>query len=128
MTNYDELAQRRIRLAEAMGFQRVPDQDGAVIDLWTQPGNANNYFRAPGVGLISEQIPDPFTDANNAWAVYQQFDAGDLQDEFHKALQEVVARRCHPDAKRYCHQVSRVEPWDWPRAALEVLDNDLEGK
>ena len=66
--------QDRIRLAEAMGWMRCPDQNGAVIDLWM------HRERWPERWFNLDELPDPFTDANDCDAVIaklnERFDIG----------------------------------------------------
>lgn len=110
--------QDRIRLADAMGWTRIRmkyvEMDEKSYPFGCLP--AEQYAGGKVIKHIKEQIPDPFTDANDAWAVHEHMMASDMAEDYKDALFERVVRQGHQYSR-----AQDVTPWDWPRAALTAL-------
>ena len=102
----------RIRLAEAMGWRRGAIHTVAVMgrpipaQRWTDPRGAD---RAPSA------LPDPFTDANDDYAVLEWM--RDIEEETPRwrAFKDTMLEWATSHSWNY-----RVG--DWARAALAALD------
>ena len=101
--------QDRIRLAEAMGWKRN-ESPWAGSKQWQAPSDPRPRWK---------NAPDPFTDANDAYAVHQHFMASEQSEAYKDALFELVVRPRHQYSR-----AQDVVPWHWPKAALKVIDSD----
>lgn len=96
----------RIKLAEAMGWRLDPDLDFIQ-------GSHTNYWLSPDANVtrVSEALPDPFTDANDDYAVleWMRSHGTDYQPPSNKFSGELFNPQWH-------YQIG-----DYARAALKVL-------
>lgn len=92
------LDQDRIRLTKAMGWKHEPDYQG--VGAWIDYGSGKRQ------GRVKFDVPDPFTDANDDYAVLEWMRS---QKENRNFFEE-----CNESAWSY-------EIGDYARAAMEVL-------
>ena len=97
----------RIKLAEAMGWVREDDYDNSPF--WV---NGHRMGYAPDSQWTKDlEIPDPFTDANDDYAVLEWMRNAPNSGPYFDAL--------IPYGSAWQYQIG-----DYARAALKVLNND----
>jgi len=104
----------RIQLCEAMGWQWVGGSDApskGVDNCWREPGifNGRHWFN-----YYSDKCPDPFTDANDDYAVL----------EWMRSLEGNEKHNFHAPSPMFS-----TIPWDYKigdyaRACLKVINNE----
>jgi len=100
----------RIKVAEAMGWKPALGGDAKVIagsptDFW-------DVWRDPTGVYFTEELPDPFTDANDDYAVLEWA---------RKRMDFTFTRKFYES----CANITRVSDYqigDYAKAALEVIE------
>jgi len=105
MTNETE----RIKLAEAMGWGRVP--------LKVFSGENSRVWESPEGVQAADSLPDPFTDANDDYAVLEWAIKNLDPDAYFAALTKVVGSYAYLTEYRIGY---------WATAALRVLEQANE--
>lgn len=110
----------RIKLAEAMGWKLIEEADADYYQwTWFKPDGSSS-----GVAMSSKDgglsvLPDPFTDANDDYAVLEHvrnsIDEPRFTD-FRDALRDMISDE--GGARQYSW---RYQTGDWSRAYLKVI-------
>jgi hypothetical protein len=107
------LEQDRIRLAEAMGSE--VKESGA---LWGGPLSGRFVFRGDGYEMADIRIFDPFTSADDDYAVLEWMRSDERHIRFREALAQVF-HEWHGDPVPFYYEIG-----DYARACLKVLDSE----
>jgi hypothetical protein len=112
----NDLIEKQIKLAEAMGWVRINDEDMA---WWPAPYIIDRikkeYPDALCVDYVGRDgLPDPFTDANDDYAVLEW-----LREKYD--AQEVINAFESMDGGNCC---DLYEVGNYARAALKVINNE----
>jgi len=108
--------QDRIRLAEARGWTRYPDESDHNFDKWMPPDFGDHYDERDAV-LIGG-LPDPFTDANDDYQVLVWVRETWQPNSIYNSR-----------AKRFVHLLAEPGGYqigDYARAALSVIQRPEE--
>jgi hypothetical protein len=104
----------RFKLAEAMGWTIGHPDNPMMSEWWFPPGQRG------GDGNSTKILPDPFTDANDDYAVLEWMRAKDNDDA---AWSSAESEFMHLMSSTSC---SRYQIGDYARAALTVLQEAQE--
>ena len=105
----------RIKLAEAMGWTHLAKRVG----WWMPPGVPESTQCWSG----ADELPDPFTDANDDYAVLEwmrtQYLWQDIKSEFYSLREHTESVKWLSGRYTWNYQIG-----DYARAALKVIDNE----
>lgn len=112
------LVNDRIKLAEAMGWKHGKCHQSKKYDVWRDPKNSSHL-------VSDQQLPDPFTDANDERAVFR-FMCGkrfSVRRKFFKELDRIVQDRLKiKEHAAWPEAMMFMQDGDIARAALKVLE------
>jgi len=113
MTNEDA----RIRLAEAMGWTNIRRESNAEFkDL--------GFYGIPPNNNYKQGLPNPFTNANDDYAVLNWAARGDKGLGFYERFVSAFNSIQEAELHQTCKTNIGYRIGDYARAALEELDND----
>ena len=129
--------EKRTKLAEAMGWKRSPPlvanaemppyKDGEMI--------CDTHWILPNKGVVwsIDELPDPFTDANDDYAVLERVRTEILKEDsiideaaFHDTLADCFWMNLYQEPRRYPEPRSTIsigyQIGDYARAVLKVIE------